>query len=75
HPTHEKYTSDTFSVLIYQEQVMFLANKLAGIPNEEVNELRKGIGKKNQELIDKYESKFVEGCVSAGVDQEEAEHL
>jgi len=75
HPLHEKITGNTYGVIVYQEQVMYLAKELGNMTWKEVTELRKGIGKKIYEYIDKYHAKFIEGCQSHGISQEDAEGL
>ncbi|HLF39951.1 MAG TPA: DNA polymerase III subunit alpha, partial [Acidimicrobiia bacterium] len=52
----------TYGLMIYQEQLMLVAQRLAGYSLEEADNLRKATGKKNRELIAKERSKFVEGC-------------
>jgi DNA polymerase-3 subunit alpha len=56
----------TFGLMIYQEQLMRVAQKLAGYSLAEADNLRKATGKKNRALIAKERSKFVEGCVAEG---------
>ena len=61
----EKITEDTFGVIVYQEQVMEMANKIACLPWREVDKIRKVIGhsKSKKELEEKYREKFISGCV------------
>ena len=56
----------TYGLMIYQEQLMRVAQRLAGYSLEEADNLRKATGKKIRELIAKERSKFVEGCVAQG---------
>ncbi len=56
----------TYGLMIYQEQLMRVAQRLAGYTLEEADNLRKATGKKNRELIAKERSKFVDGCVAQG---------
>ncbi len=56
--------------MIYQEQLMRVAQRLAGYSLEEADNLRKATGKKNRStLIAKERTKFVEGCVTQGHDR------
>ncbi len=59
----------TYGVITYQEQVMRIAQVLAGISLAEADVLRKAVGKKDKELIQKELGKFVEKAVARGYDQ------
>jgi DNA polymerase-3 subunit alpha len=56
----------TYGLMIYQEQLMRVAQRLAGYTLEEADNLRKATGKKDRKLIAKERSKFVQGCVVQG---------
>jgi DNA polymerase-3 subunit alpha len=56
----------TYGLMIYQEQLMRVAQRLAGYSLEEADNLRKATGKKIRALIAKERTKFVEGCVANG---------
>lgn len=63
HPLFDKITDETFGVIVYQEQVMKVANQLAGIPMQTCNKIRKIIGKSlGNEALGKYKDEFLEGC-------------
>jgi DNA polymerase-3 subunit alpha len=66
HPDLEEILGPTFGLMIYQEQLMRVSQKLAGYSLEEADNLRKATGKKIRELIAKERTKFVEGCVRNG---------
>jgi DNA polymerase-3 subunit alpha len=66
HPDLEEILAPTFGLMIYQEQLMRVSQKLAGYSLEEADNLRKATGKKIRELIAKERSKFVKGCVENG---------
>lgn len=53
----------TYGVLVYQEQSMRIAQKLAGFDLKEADELRKAIGKKKADLMAKIKTKFIKGCI------------
>ncbi len=72
HPELEKTLSTTYGVIVYQEQVMRIANLLAGFSLSEADVLRKAVGKKNAELIREELGKFVERAVERGVDRSAA---
>jgi DNA polymerase-3 subunit alpha len=73
HPDLEEILAPTFGLMIYQEQLMRVSQKLAGYSLEEADNLRKATGKKNRELIAKERSKFVAGCVENGHSEDFAE--
>ncbi|MEZ4416299.1 MAG: DNA polymerase III subunit alpha [Gemmatimonadota bacterium] len=75
HPDLEKTLEPTYGVIVYQEQVMRIANVLAGFSLAEADVLRKAVGKKIQELIEKELGKFVERAVERGVNKRVAEDL
>jgi DNA polymerase-3 subunit alpha len=58
------FMDETFSFPVYQEQMMKLSIDLAGFTVGESNALRKGIGKKKRDIIDKFKPKFIEGAVN-----------
>jgi DNA polymerase-3 subunit alpha len=60
HPVVDKILHPTYSVLVYQEQAMFLAKGVAGFNMIEANSLRKAIGKKLPELMAKLKIEFLE---------------
>jgi len=65
----------TYGLMIYQEQLMRVAQRLAGYSLEEADNLRKATGKKDRKLIAKERSKFVDGCVAQGHDQAFGERI
>jgi DNA polymerase-3 subunit alpha len=65
----------TFGLCIYQEQMMRMAEVLAGYTLEEADNLRKATGKKIRSLIAKERSKFVEGCVAQGHSRDFGEEM
>jgi len=73
HPDLEEILAPTFGLMIYQEQLMRVSQKLAGYSLEEAENLRKATGKKIRDLIVKERSKFVAGCVRNGHSKEFAE--
>jgi DNA polymerase-3 subunit alpha len=73
HPDLEETLGPTFGLMIYQEQLMRVSQKLAGYSLEEADNLRKATGKKIRALIAKERTKFVEGCVRNGHTAEFAE--
>ncbi len=68
-PELEEILSSTYGVITYQEQVMRIAQRLAGISLAEADVLRKAVGKKDAELIRKEIGKFVAKAVAKGYDK------
>jgi DNA polymerase-3 subunit alpha len=66
HPDLEEILSDTFGIMVYQEQVMQTAQKMAGFSMAEADMLRKAMGKKIPAVMKEQEEKFVAGCVAQG---------
>jgi DNA polymerase-3 subunit alpha len=64
HPALEPLLRSTYGVILYQEQVMQIANELAGYSLTDADKLRKAMGKKLPEEMAKERSRFVEGCVA-----------
>jgi len=65
-PIMEEILSETYGITVYQEQVMLLSQKLAGFSKGQADALRKGMGKKKKEIIDKLYPLFLEGCTKNG---------
>ncbi len=75
HPKMRSALSETYGVMVYQEQVMQLARDLAGYTLSEADLLRKAIGKKIPEEMAKQKSRFIDGCVAGGIKSEQAEEI
>src|SRR5256885_6468795 len=65
----------THGVIVYQEQAMRLAQKLAGYTMAEADSLRKAMGKKNREEMAQQEQKFILGAVAGGIKREKAQQI
>ncbi|MFN5597991.1 MAG: DNA polymerase III subunit alpha, partial [Gemmatimonas sp.] len=74
-PELEPILSTTYGVITYQEQVMRIAQVLAGISLAEADVLRKAVGKKDAELIKKELGKFTEKAIARGYDKKIIEEL
>jgi DNA polymerase-3 subunit alpha len=75
HPALEEVLSSTYGVITYQEQVLRVAQVLAGFTLAEADVLRKAVGKKDAELIQQEVAKLVERAVAKGVDTRTAEEI
>jgi len=71
----EEFLSDTYGITVYQEQVMLLSQKLAGFTGGEADTLRKAMGKKKRDVLDKMKPKFLEGCKERGHDMAVCEKI
>jgi DNA polymerase III subunit alpha len=69
HPDAEELLADTYGLMIYQESVMRMAQKFAGYSLAEADNLRKAMGKKIREAMEKEREKFVQGVVTTGYDE------
>nr|WP_144409700.1 DNA polymerase III subunit alpha [Martelella endophytica] len=75
HPVIDHLLAETQGVIIYQEQVMQVAQVLAGYSLGEADLLRRAMGKKIKEQMDKQRVRFVEGAVERGVKKGRADEI
>jgi DNA polymerase-3 subunit alpha len=76
HPSLEDITRETYGVLVYQEQIVQMLQKLAGYSPAEADTVRKAIGKKNRQMMAQHEPRFIDGCArNAGMSEAEARKL
>ncbi len=75
HPLIQPILEETYGVIIYQEQVMQIAQVLSGFSLGEADLLRRAMGKKIKKEMDKQRTRFVEGAVANGVDRGRAEFI
>ena len=66
HPDAEELLGETYGLMIYQESVMRMAQKFAGYSLAEADSLRKAMGKKIREAMEKERQKFTDGVVANG---------
>jgi len=68
HPSIEKYVKpyleNTFGLLVFQEQLMQICNALAGFSIADGYIMIKAVGKKKQDLLNKFEKQFIDGCIN-----------
>ncbi len=74
-PELEEVLAETYGVILYQDQVLLIANKIAGYSLGEGDLLRKAMGKKIREEMEKQRAKFVEGAVQNGHPNHKANQL
>ncbi len=75
HPVLEPILKETYGVIVYQEQVMQISSALAGYSLGQADLLRRAMGKKKKEVMDKEKSGFVEGARKKGVDEKIADEV
>ncbi len=75
HPIVDKFTAETYGVMVYQEQVMQIVHELGGIPLRSAYTLIKAISKKKAKVIDANRPRFVEGAGKKGLGKKDAENL
>ncbi|HMH24640.1 MAG TPA: DNA polymerase III subunit alpha [Puia sp.] len=74
-PEMEEYLKDTYGITVYQEQVMLLAQRLAGFSKGDADVLRKAMGKKQKSILDKMKSQFISGASARGLDSARLEKI
>ncbi|MFN6963404.1 MAG: DNA polymerase III subunit alpha [Pyrinomonadaceae bacterium] len=74
-PQMEDILKNTFGVLVYQEQIMQLAQKLAGYSLGDADLMRRAMGKKKREEMAVHEEKFISGAVERGIPKAKAEEI
>jgi len=72
HPSLEEVLKETYGVIVYQEQVMQVARIIAGYSMGQADILRKAMGKKKREIIEKEKIPFIAGAVKQGFTEAEA---
>ncbi|MEY2868085.1 MAG: hypothetical protein RIR01_503, partial [Bacteroidota bacterium] len=71
----EEYLGETYGITVYQEQVMLLSQKLAGFSKGDADVLRKAMGKKQKEVLDKMKGKFIDQAVAKGHDEKKLDKI
>jgi DNA polymerase-3 subunit alpha len=72
HPLMQEILSETYAVMVYQEQVMRILNRLGGIELSSAYACIKAISKKKHEIIDQRRAEFIQGALQRGVAEEKA---
>jgi len=75
HPALEPILKDTYGIIVYQEQVMLIANKLAGFSMAKADIMRKAMGKKKKEVMNRMGKEFVAGAVGNGLQRKTAQEI
>jgi DNA polymerase-3 subunit alpha len=74
-PEMKEILNNTYGILVYQEQIMQLAQKLAGYSLGEADLMRRAMGKKKREEMARHEQKFVSGATERGIKKEKAQQI
>jgi len=75
HPNLESVLKETYGVIVYQEQVMQVARIIAGYSMGQADDLRRAMGKKKKEAIQKGKLSFLEGAAKQGFSKDEASRI
>ncbi|MHC4754047.1 MAG: DNA polymerase III subunit alpha [Planctomycetota bacterium] len=75
HPIMTEILEETYGIMIYQEQVMRICNRLGDIPLREAYTLIKAISKKKSKVIAKEKERFITGCQDKGLKKKQAEEI
>ncbi|MDR1124113.1 MAG: DNA polymerase III subunit alpha [Elusimicrobiota bacterium] len=75
HPLLEPILKETYGTMVYQEQIMEISKSLAGFTPGEADFLRKAMGKKTPQEMEKFRSKFIAGAAKNGLSARAAEKL
>lgn len=75
HELTKNSLESTYGVIVYQEQVMQMSKEMCGFTGGEADTLRKAIGKKKRDVMDKMGLQFIEGAVKNGVPREVVEKI
>lgn len=74
-PEMADYLQETYGITVYQEQVMLLAQSLAGFSKGDADVLRKAMGKKQKAVLDKMKAQFVDGAMKKGHPKDKLEKI
>ncbi|MFZ9534322.1 MAG: DNA polymerase III subunit alpha, partial [Candidatus Fonsibacter ubiquis] len=75
HPKIEHILKETYGVIIYQEQVMQIAQSLSGFSAGKADILRKAMGKKKSAEMERQKKDFIEGAVKNGITKDQAVYI
>ena len=75
HPCLEPILRDTYGCIVYQEQVMLISNELADFALNDADNLRKAMGKKKPEIMQKFSAQFLDGAAKNGCERSVAQEI
>jgi DNA polymerase III subunit alpha len=70
-----EWLEESYGIIVYQDQVLFIAVNMAGFSWGKVNKFRKALSKKQMDEVETYKNDFIQGCVKNNMKQEAAEQL
>ena len=71
----QEYLQETYGITVYQEQVMLLAQKLAGFSKGDADVLRKAMGKKQKSVLDKMKGQFINSASEKGFPEDKLQKI
>jgi DNA polymerase-3 subunit alpha len=74
-PEMEPILAETYGIMLYQEQVMQVVQRVAGFTLGQADILRRAMGKKKADVMEKQYARFVDGCVANGIARERADAI
>lgn len=74
-PRLAEWLEESYGIIVYQDQVLFIAVNMASFSWGKVNKFRKALSKKKMDEVEGYKVDFVKGCVNSGMKQKDAEEL
>ncbi len=75
HPDMEPILSETYGIIVYQEQVMQIAQTLSGYSLGEADLLRRAMGKKDKKEMDRQRARFIKGAIDKGISTNKATQI
>jgi DNA polymerase-3 subunit alpha len=75
HPKLENILKETYGVIIYQEQVMQIAQALSGFSASKADILRKAMGKKKSAEMERQKKDFIQGAINNGISKDQANYI
>ena len=75
HPKLKSVLKKTYGIIVYQEQIIQLAQELGGLSYAEADLLRKAVGKKIEKLLAKQEYKLIQGMIKNNIDKHTAQQI
>ena len=75
HPLLENILSNTYGIIVYQEQVMQICQQMAGFSLGQADILRRAMGKKQADIMERERAHFIEGALANDIDQATAERV
>lgn len=75
HPDLESILKETYGIIVYQEQIMQILSQIGGFSFAESDNIRRAMSKKKKEVIEEFQTKFIDGAIQKGYEKELAEKI